>query len=186
MGVLDGVLVTVADGVALRVLVRVAVGVKVSAPMLVTNVFGLTWTPLSFRTPVALSGVVVMMMPAEVLAVVPLPTASFVSKNGKSDALKVYEFRWPGPFSSAVTVFGPPFGKSGTDVTLTMRIDDSAITATLGPFGAEVAEELRATDTGLGLRRVLETTVDEVDVSERDGSQWVQLRKAIARTTDGG
>jgi len=68
---------------------------------------------------------------------------------------------------------------SGTDVTLTMRIDDSTISATLGPFGTEVADELRATDTGLGLRRVLETTVDEVDVSERDGAQWVELTKSV-------
>ena len=36
--------------------------------------------------------------------------------------------------------------------------------------------------TGLGLRRVLETSVDEVDVSERDGGQWVELKKTVERS----
>jgi anti-sigma regulatory factor (Ser/Thr protein kinase) len=67
---------------------------------------------------------------------------------------------------------------SSADVTLTVTIDDSGISATLGPFGADVADELRASDAGLGLRRVLETTVDEVDVNERDGEHWVELRKS--------
>ena len=68
---------------------------------------------------------------------------------------------------------------SATDVTLTVRIDDAAISATLGPFGTDVAEELRAPDAGLGLKRVLETTVDEVDVSEHDGAHWVELTKSM-------
>jgi anti-sigma regulatory factor (Ser/Thr protein kinase) len=67
---------------------------------------------------------------------------------------------------------------SSADVTLTVTIDDSGISATLGQFGADVADELRASDAGLGLRRVLETTVDEVDVNERDGEHWVELRKS--------
>jgi anti-sigma regulatory factor (Ser/Thr protein kinase) len=69
------------------------------------------------------------------------------------------------------------------DVTLTVRIEDEAIVATVGPFGGRVAEELRGSDEGLGLRRVLETVVDEVDVGERDGTWWVDLRKSLK---DGG
>jgi anti-sigma regulatory factor (Ser/Thr protein kinase) len=65
------------------------------------------------------------------------------------------------------------------DVTLTVQIEEDAIVATVGPFGGRVAEELRASDAGLGLRRVLETSVDAVDVSERDGTQWVELRKSL-------
>jgi anti-sigma regulatory factor (Ser/Thr protein kinase) len=65
------------------------------------------------------------------------------------------------------------------DVTLTVQIEEDAFVATVGPFGGRVAEELRASDAGLGLRRVLETSVDEVDVSERDGAQWVELRKSL-------
>jgi anti-sigma regulatory factor (Ser/Thr protein kinase) len=67
------------------------------------------------------------------------------------------------------------------DVTLTVTIEDSAITATVGPFSGRVADELHSPGEGLGLRRVLETSVDEVDVSERDGGQWVELKKTVER-----
>jgi anti-sigma regulatory factor (Ser/Thr protein kinase) len=67
------------------------------------------------------------------------------------------------------------------DVTLTVQIEDSVITAIVGPFSGRVADELHASDAGLGLRRVLETVVDEVDVSERDGGQWVELKKTVER-----
>jgi hypothetical protein len=65
------------------------------------------------------------------------------------------------------------------DITLTVSIEEAAITATLGPFSGSVAEELHGSDEALGLRRVLETSVDEVVVSERDGVQWVELRKSL-------
>jgi hypothetical protein len=38
---------------------------------------------------------------------------------------------------------------------------------------------LRGSDAELGLRRVLETVVDDVVVSERDGAQWVELTKSL-------
>ncbi len=69
--------------------------------------------------------------------------------------------------------------ESAEDVTLTVTIEDAAIVATVGPFSGRVADELHAADTGLGLRRVLETVVDGVEVSERDGAQWVELRKTV-------
>jgi hypothetical protein len=68
---------------------------------------------------------------------------------------------------------------TSADVTLTLTIGDAAITAMLGPFGGAVADELRASDTGLGLRRVLEASVDDVGVSERDGAHWVELTKSV-------
>ena len=63
------------------------------------------------------------------------------------------------------------------DVTVSVRIEDGVLSATVGPFGGRVAEELQGSDEGLGLRRVLETMVDEVTVTARDGAQWVELRK---------
>jgi hypothetical protein len=57
------------------------------------------------------------------------------------------------------------------------------LSATVGPFSGRVADELHASDEGLGLRRVLETMVDDVSLAERDGAQWVELRKS---TGDGG
>ena len=68
------------------------------------------------------------------------------------------------------------------DVTLTVTIEDTAITATVGPFSGRVADGFHAPGDGLGLRRVLETSVDEVDVSERDGGQWVELKKTVERS----
>jgi anti-sigma regulatory factor (Ser/Thr protein kinase) len=65
------------------------------------------------------------------------------------------------------------------DVTLTVTMEKDAILASVGPFGGRVAQELRASDPGLGLRRVLETSVDAVSVSERDGAHWVELRKSL-------
>ena len=67
------------------------------------------------------------------------------------------------------------------DVTLSVKIEDGALSATVGPFSGRVADELHASDAGLGLRRVLETVVDQVEVSERDGGQWVELKKSVER-----
>ena len=69
--------------------------------------------------------------------------------------------------------------ESSDEVTLSVKIEDEAIIATVGPFGGRVADELHASDAGLGLRRVLETSVDKVEVSERDGAQWVELTKSV-------
>ena len=65
------------------------------------------------------------------------------------------------------------------DVTLSLRLDDDALVTTVGPFAGRVAEELSETGDGLGLRRVLDTVVDDVQLSERDGAQWVELTKRV-------
>jgi hypothetical protein len=65
------------------------------------------------------------------------------------------------------------------DVTLSLRLDDDALVTTVGPFAGRVAEELQETGDGLGLRRVLDTFVDDVRLSERDGAQWVELTKRV-------
>jgi hypothetical protein len=65
------------------------------------------------------------------------------------------------------------------DVTLSLRLDDDALVTTVGPFAGRVADELRETGDGLGLRRVLDTVVDDVQLSERDGAQWVELTKRV-------
>jgi len=70
------------------------------------------------------------------------------------------------------------------DVTVSLRLDDDALVTTVGPFAGRVADELRETGDGLGLRRVLDTVVDDVRLSERDGAQWVELTKRV-RGDDG-
>lgn len=66
------------------------------------------------------------------------------------------------------------------DVTVRMRLDAGVLETTVGPLTAHVLDEIDGEPTdGLGLRRVLESTVDDVHV---DGD-WVRLTK---RVTVGG
>ena len=67
------------------------------------------------------------------------------------------------------------------DVTIVIGVDSASIKASVGPVAAATAGELEA-DAGesLGLRRLLETVVDGVSLSERDGGDWVELRKVLA------
>jgi hypothetical protein len=69
------------------------------------------------------------------------------------------------------------------EVTLAVRVSDDELEASIGPFDAALVDELRH-DPGdsVGLRRVLETVVDDVSVTDRAGQPWVALRKSIART----
>ena len=63
-------------------------------------------------------------------------------------------------------------------VTVRMSPTDSALVTVVGPFGHELLDELdRDAGDELGLRRVLESTVDEVEV---DGDS-VRLTMRVAR-----
>ncbi len=74
----------------------------------------------------------------------------------------------------------------GDDVTLEVRVLDGALQTLVGPFAA-VATALESDGDGdgsLDLRRILTTVTDDVQVVERDGSQWVQLTKRIETRGD--
>ena len=72
-------------------------------------------------------------------------------------------------------------GDDDGQVQVVLRVEPDAIEASVGPVGDSTAEELgQAADERLGLRRLLDTVVDEVSVSERDGASWVSLRKGYA------
>ena len=64
------------------------------------------------------------------------------------------------------------------EVTIQLRIADQAIDLALGPVGLETVAELEQ-EPGelLGLRRLLDTTVDDVALTTRDGESWVEMRK---------
>jgi hypothetical protein len=69
-------------------------------------------------------------------------------------------------------------------VTVRFELLDGAIHAAVGPFDrARIEPELAAVgaeaDAGIGLRRLLESTVDSVQLAERDGVCWVELRKEV-------
>lgn len=69
------------------------------------------------------------------------------------------------------------------DLTLVVRIGDDQLEAAVGPFDATTVAELdREAGPEVGLRRVLDTVVDSVEVTKRDGQPWVTLHKSIQRT----
>ena len=60
------------------------------------------------------------------------------------------------------------------DVTVTLRAEAGALHAAVGPLPQRALDE----DGGeLGVRRVLETVADTVELDERDGGTWVELMK---------
>ncbi len=68
-----------------------------------------------------------------------------------------------------------------SDVTIVLRVDAESIDADIGPFAREAVAEIEDEDgSGIGLRRLLETVVDGVSLSQRDDGCWVELRKGYA------
>jgi hypothetical protein len=64
------------------------------------------------------------------------------------------------------------------EVSVRLRVGGDAIDVSVGPVGERTVSELEAdADETLGLRRLLDATVDAVTLSERDGHAWVDLRK---------
>jgi hypothetical protein len=77
-------------------------------------------------------------------------------------------------------------GSTEKEVTLELSVVGGAIEASVGPFRAQsVRRVLEAEDDGVGLRRVLDTVVDRVEVDEREGGDWVQLTKRVDTQRDG-
>jgi hypothetical protein len=69
------------------------------------------------------------------------------------------------------------------DVTVRMRVGDDDVSTEVGPFRTlDVRGELAAgSGDALDLRRILSAVCDQFTVEERDGSQWVKMRKRVER-----
>ncbi len=68
------------------------------------------------------------------------------------------------------------------EITVSVRVEGDTIHAVVGPFDESLAQELaRDSSDAVGLRRVLETVVDGVEVTDRDGQPWVELTKTMER-----
>jgi hypothetical protein len=64
------------------------------------------------------------------------------------------------------------------EVGIVLRVDGESIEAAVGPLAPPTAAVLEEeAGDGVGLRRLLETTMDSVTLTERDGSRWVELRR---------
>ncbi len=65
-----------------------------------------------------------------------------------------------------------------SQLTIELRVEGGMIAAVIGPVTEATAAELEEeAGESLGLRRLLETVVDSVSISERDGGQWIEIRK---------
>jgi hypothetical protein len=68
----------------------------------------------------------------------------------------------------------------GEEVTLRIRIRDGAIETEIGPFPPALSRALEdESSDGVGLRRILDTVSDGVELGERDGAAWVTLIKQV-------
>ena len=67
------------------------------------------------------------------------------------------------------------------EISVQLRVGADAIDVSVGPVGERTVTELEG-DAGdvLGLRRLLDTTVEDVSLSSRDGGTWVDLHKGFA------
>jgi hypothetical protein len=63
------------------------------------------------------------------------------------------------------------------DLSIVVDVEPDAVRTTVGPFAREALAELERDGTEFGLRRVLETVTDGVEVEDRDGGAWVALTK---------
>jgi hypothetical protein len=64
------------------------------------------------------------------------------------------------------------------EVGIVLRVAGDTIEAAVGPLAPATAAVLEEdSGDGVGLRRLLETTMDSVTLTERDGGRWVELRR---------
>jgi len=66
----------------------------------------------------------------------------------------------------------------GGEVSVIVTVEPDTVRTRIGPFAAQALVELEHDSSELGLRRVLETVTDGVEMEVRDGGRWVELTKA--------
>jgi hypothetical protein len=66
-------------------------------------------------------------------------------------------------------------------VTLRVRVFDDELRTVVGPF-ASVRAELEQGGGALNLSRILRAVCDSVEISDHDGSEWVELTKRVQTT----
>ena len=69
--------------------------------------------------------------------------------------------------------------RSDEDVTVRVRVLDNELQTSVGPFKSVRAELDEDGEGILNLRRILGTVCDRFEVTDRDGSEWVELTKRV-------
>jgi hypothetical protein len=65
------------------------------------------------------------------------------------------------------------------EVTLRVRMSDGELRTVVGPFKGVRADLEEGAEGVLNLHRILRTVCDSVEISDRDGLEWVELTKRI-------
>jgi hypothetical protein len=73
----------------------------------------------------------------------------------------------------------------GDEVVIRVRVGDEEMRTIVGPFREDIREELEG-DSGdaLDLRRILRAVCDDIEVSDGDGLQWVEITKRVQLRSD--
>jgi hypothetical protein len=66
------------------------------------------------------------------------------------------------------------------EIQLRVRVLDGELQTVVGPF-ASVRAELEQGGDALTLSRILSAVCDGVEISDRDGSEWVELTKRVQK-----
>jgi hypothetical protein len=68
------------------------------------------------------------------------------------------------------------------EVTIALRLKDEEIEVAIGPLHDGVRAELEAATEGddVGLRRILDTLVDRIELVQGDGGDWAKLTKVVS------
>jgi hypothetical protein len=67
-------------------------------------------------------------------------------------------------------------------VTLRVHVLDGELRTVVGPFSAVRAELELGSHDGLDLSRILSAVCDSVEITDRDGAEWVELSKRVETT----
>ena len=74
--------------------------------------------------------------------------------------------------------------KTDDGVTLRVRVLDGELRTVVGPFASVRSELEQGGAASLNLSRILGAVCDSVEISDRDGSEWVELTKRVQTTKD--
>ena len=75
--------------------------------------------------------------------------------------------------------------RESEEVTIALRVKDGEIETAIGPLRDGVRDELEAAaGEEVGLRRILDTLVDRVELAPGEGGDWVTLTKAVEARTE--
>jgi hypothetical protein len=75
--------------------------------------------------------------------------------------------------------------RESEEVTIVLRVKDGEIETAIGPLRDGVGAELETTEgKEVGLRRILDTLVDGVELAPGEGGDWVTLTKAVKERSE--